>query len=102
MKQYFFVAALLISAIILPQQALGASLKKTTVKKGDCSQVAKNDVRVFVHYTGTLEDGTKYAERRWCLGSFERRLIDVLVCCTGLIPVMIVRHRCLSQWGMDT
>lgn len=67
MRQYFFVAALLISAIILPQQALGASLKKTTVKTGDCSQVAKNDVRVHVHYTGTLEDGTKYAERRRCL-----------------------------------
>ncbi|KAI8107291.1 hypothetical protein M9434_001934 [Picochlorum sp. BPE23] len=60
MKQYFFVAALLISAINLPQQALGASLKKTTIKKGDCSQVAKNDVRVYVHYTGTLEDGTKF------------------------------------------
>lgn len=58
-KQCLF-AALLISAImILPQQAFGASVSKTTVKKGDCSQVAKNDVRVYVHYTGTLEDGTK-------------------------------------------
>ena len=37
------------------------SVKKTVVKQGDCSQgVAKTDDRVYVHYTGTLDDGTKF------------------------------------------
>lgn len=54
------VAAAALILCLTPALA-SPQLKKTVVKKGDCTQgIAKNDDRVFVHYVGTLEDGTKF------------------------------------------
>jgi len=55
---FLFVA---VFTLIASKAFVGAAeLKIETVKKGDCSRVAKNGDSLNMHYSGTLEDGSEF------------------------------------------
>lgn len=55
------VAALIVTLLCVAPVRASPQVTKTVVKKGDCSQgIANTDDRAYVHYVGTLEDGTKF------------------------------------------
>lgn len=55
------LAAATVLIVCVSHTIASPHITKTVTKKGDCSQgTAKTDDRVYVHYVGTLEDGSKF------------------------------------------